>query len=61
MGVGFGIRDGATARSVSKLADAVVIGSRIVQELASGAPEGAPDRARAVIAEFRQALEKVAA
>jgi tryptophan synthase alpha chain len=61
VGVGFGIRDGATAKRVGQAADAVVIGSRIVQELATGAPEGAPDRARRVIAEFRQALEKVAA
>ena len=34
MGVGFGIRDGATARRVARVADAVVIGSRIVQEIA---------------------------
>jgi tryptophan synthase alpha chain len=61
VGVGFGIRDGATARHVGQVADAVVVGSRIVQELASGAPEGAAGRAREVIAEFRQALEKVAA
>ena len=62
VGVGFGIRDGATARRIGSVADAVVVGSRIVQELASTAPEAAPERARAVMAEFRQALdEKVAA
>ncbi len=62
VGVGFGIRDGATARRVGSVADAVVVGSRIVQELASVAPEAAPERARTVMAEFREALGgKVAA
>jgi tryptophan synthase alpha chain len=31
VGVGFGIRDAASARAVGKVADAVVIGSRIIQ------------------------------
>ena len=31
VGVGFGIRDAATARAIGKVADAVVIGSRIIQ------------------------------
>jgi tryptophan synthase alpha chain len=31
VGVGFGIRDAATAQAVGKVADAVVIGSRIIQ------------------------------
>jgi len=31
VGVGFGIRDPATARAISKVADAVVIGSKIIQ------------------------------
>lgn len=33
IGVGFGIRDGATASAVSALADAVVVGSRIIEEI----------------------------
>ena len=33
IGVGFGIRDGATAKAVSEFADAVVIGSRIIEEI----------------------------
>jgi tryptophan synthase alpha chain len=33
VGVGFGIRDGATARAVAELADGVVVGSRIVEEI----------------------------
>lgn len=33
VGVGFGIRDAATAQAISRVADAVVIGSRIIQLL----------------------------
>lgn len=33
VGVGFGIRDGETARAVADLSDAVVIGSRLVEEI----------------------------
>ncbi|MES2935005.1 MAG: tryptophan synthase subunit alpha [Pseudomonadota bacterium] len=33
VGVGFGIRDAATARAIASVSDAVVIGSRIIQEL----------------------------
>jgi tryptophan synthase alpha chain len=57
VGVGFGIRDGATARRIGSVADAVVIGSRLVQELAEARPEAAAERARAVLTEFRQALD----
>ena len=34
VGVGFGIRDAATAKAISRVADAVVIGSRIIQLIA---------------------------
>lgn len=48
VGVGFGIRDAASARAVSRVADAVVIGTRLIQLL-----EAAPaDQAVAVVAEF---------
>jgi len=36
IGVGFGIRDGATATAVAQVSDAVVIGSRLVQEVEKG-------------------------
>jgi tryptophan synthase alpha chain len=39
VGVGFGIRDAATATAVGRVADAVVIGSRIIQ-LLEAAPAG---------------------
>src|SRR6185436_2293153 len=57
IGVGFGIRDGATAARVAEVSDAVVIGSRIVQDLAEAGGD-APERARAVMAEFRNALDR---
>ena len=57
VGVGFGIRDAETAQRVGRVADAVVVGSRIVQELEQGAPEAAPERAAALIAQFRGAMD----
>ncbi len=33
VGVGFGIRDGATARAIGEVADAVIIGTRLIQEI----------------------------
>ncbi len=39
VGVGFGIRDAATAKAVAKFADAVVIGSAIIQQM-EAAPAG---------------------
>lgn len=33
VGVGFGIRDAATAGAVAQIADAVVVGSRIIEEI----------------------------
>jgi tryptophan synthase alpha chain len=35
IGVGFGIRDSATAKAVAELADAIVVGSRIIEEIES--------------------------
>jgi tryptophan synthase alpha chain len=57
VGVGFGIRDAASARAVAAHADAVVIGSRIIQEIESGPAETAAQRAGAWLAEIRSALD----
>jgi tryptophan synthase alpha chain len=57
VGVGFGIRDGETARRVAGIADAVIIGSRMVQEIADAPGDTAPQRAREVMAEFRAAMD----
>lgn len=59
IGVGFGIRDAASARAVAVAADAVVIGSRIIQEIENGAQEQAGDRAAAWLAGIRSALDAV--
>ncbi len=57
VGVGFGIRDAATARAVAAVADAVVIGSRLIQEMEEGPAGGAVERAGAFLAGIRQALD----
>ena len=57
VGVGFGIRDAATARAVGAVADAVVIGSRLIQILESQTRDNAPLAARAFMAEMRAALD----
>jgi len=57
VGVGFGIRDAATARAISGVADAVVIGSRLVQLLEEAPREQAVQCLTDFIAEIRQALD----
>ena len=57
VGVGFGIRDAATARAISGVADAMVIGSRIVQLLEEAPREQAVQYLTDFIAEIRQALD----
>ena len=57
VGVGFGIRDGKTARAISEQADGVIIGSRMIQVLEEGDPAQAPERAGAFIASIRTALD----
>jgi tryptophan synthase alpha chain len=59
VGVGFGIRDAKSAQAIAADADAVVIGSRLIQEIESGAPETAADRAGAWLAGIRSALDSV--
>jgi tryptophan synthase alpha chain len=56
VGVGFGIRDGETARRVGRVADAVVIGSHIVQAIADAPGDGAPEVAASVMAQFATAM-----
>jgi len=57
VGVGFGIRDAASAQAVAEHADAVVIGSRIIQEIETGPAEEAPGRAGRWLAAIRAALD----
>ena len=57
IGVGFGIRDAESARRVASVADAVVIGSRIIQEIEAGTVETAEARVKAFIKPIRAALD----
>ncbi len=57
VGVGFGIRDAQTARAVADVADAVVIGSRLVQLLEEAPPATAAASLASFTAEIRQALD----
>ena len=57
VGVGFGIRDTAGAQAIAAHADAVVIGSRIIQEMESGPAADAASRAGAWLGTIRQALD----
>ncbi len=57
VGVGFGIRDAATAQAVGAVADAVVIGSRLVQLLNEAPPGEVEAVARAFMAEIRAAID----
>jgi len=57
IGVGFGIRDAESARRVAQTADAVVIGSRIIQEIEAGSADSAVMRVKAFLKPIRQALD----
>jgi len=59
VGVGFGIRDAETARAIGSLADAVVIGSRLVQLLEETPCAQAAEGLRSFIAGIRQALDSI--
>jgi tryptophan synthase alpha chain len=57
VGVGFGIRDAVSAQAVARVADAVVIGSRLVQLLEAQTRDTLAPAAAAFIAEIRSALD----
>ena len=57
VGVGFGIRDAATARAVGKVADAVVIGSKIIQLIDNQPREAVVRVTSDFIKEIRAALD----
>ena len=58
VGVGFGIRDPQGACAIAAHADAVVIGSALIQEIESGSPAEAASRAGAWLATIRAALDE---
>lgn len=59
VGVGFGIRDAETAKAVGAVADAVVIGARIVNLLETQTRDNVVSAGAAFIAEIRAALDSL--
>ena len=57
IGVGFGIRDAQTAKAVAGIADAVVIGSRLVQEIEASPRERVLDNISILVKDIRSALD----
>ncbi len=57
VGVGFGIRDAATAQAIGKVADAVVIGSKIIQLIENEPRDKVASVARDFLKEIRTALD----
>jgi tryptophan synthase alpha chain len=58
VGVGFGIRDAATAKAIASISDAVVIGSRLIQELENSPKENAVSAIKTLISDVRAALDE---
>jgi tryptophan synthase alpha chain len=58
VGVGFGIRDAASAVAVAQVADAVIIGARLIQELENTPREHAVDAVGRLVADIRGALDR---
>ena len=59
LAVGFGIRDGASARALARVADAVVVGSRLVEEIERAGPQEAVAAAGRLIREIRRAIDEL--
>jgi tryptophan synthase alpha chain len=59
VGVGFGIKDAATAQAVGRVADAVVVGSRLIQALESVPPDQALKTIADVVGGMRRALDEL--
>ena len=58
IGVGFGIRDAATAHAVAQLCDGVVVGSRIVQEIENSNEQDAVANVGKLVKELRLAIDQ---
>ena len=58
IGVGFGVRDANTAKEVALIADAVVIGSRIVQEIENSPPSEMIEKIKVLMMDMKKAIEK---
>jgi tryptophan synthase alpha chain len=61
VGVGFGIKDAASAQAIARAADAVVIGSRVIQAMEEAGADAAVDAAVSFVSSIRIALDAVPA
>ncbi len=61
VGVGFGIRDAATARAIAAVSDAVVIGSALIQEIEKAPRDKVTTRIGEFLAPIREALDNLSA
>ncbi len=59
VGVGFGIRDATTAARIAGIADAVVVGSRIIEEIEKSTAENACANVKALVADIRRGVDEV--
>ncbi len=57
VGVGFGVKDAATAKAVAAIADAVVVGSRMVLTIEQSAADTLLPNIQALITELRVAID----
>lgn len=57
IGVGFGVRDAATAKQVAAIADAVVVGSRVVLEVEKSTDENLLSNISTLMQELRTAID----
>ncbi len=57
--VGFGIRDAQTAATIGRFADAVIVGSRLIEEIERSSPENACQQATTLLADIRRGLDTV--
>ena len=58
IGVGFGIRDAQTAKAIASISDAVVIGSRLVQEIESSQPDQLIGNLSTLVGGIRRAMDE---
>ena len=56
IGVGFGVRDAATAKEVAKISDAVVVGSRMIQEIENSKKDNLIQNISKLMKELREAV-----
>ncbi len=57
VGVGFGIRDAQTAGAMARVADAVIVGSRIIEEIERSTPQEVCARVKTLVSALRRGVD----